>query len=291
MSEWPKQIISEVADGIFAVIHGQGEMGVSNATFIVEQGRACVVDTMTFPEMAAQMAQAIERQGAHVDTVLNTHHHVDHMGGNAVFTGARILAHPRSIDAGQKLGFPVAVYEHLMPRFKEHFADLELVIPEPLPDPMPLPQEGEILTFMPAHTAADLAVWFPKSRVLLTGDVGFKGVVPLALNGLVSGWIEALNTLIALKPEVVVPGHGSLGTLEDLLVLRNYFTTIHNLGHEAVQAKLTLRDALAQFDPGPLGKWLESERHAINLERAMKEARGEISRTDLSAPVLSKPLG
>jgi hypothetical protein len=43
-----------------------------------------------------------------------------------------------------------------------------------------------------------------------------------------------------------------------------------------------LQDALAEFDPGPVTAWIEAERHAINLERVMQEARGEISPTDLS---------
>ncbi|GER90273.1 MBL fold metallo-hydrolase [Dictyobacter vulcani] len=291
MSVWPEQKTHEIADGIFAVIHGDGQMGVSNASFIIERGSALVVDTMTFPEMAMQMAQEIVHRGASVESVINTHHHVDHVGGNIVFSHARILAHPRSIQAGQQLGLPVSIYDHLMPRFKGRFAELELVQPVPLPEHQAVPRGGQILTFSPAHTATDLAVWFPESRVLLTGDIGFKGVIPLALNGLVSGWIEALNALIALEPVVVVPGHGALGTCDDLIVLRDYFLSVERLGREAVRSGQSLRDALAAFDPGPLTGWLESERHAINLERAMKEARGEINRTNLAAALLSRPLG
>lgn len=289
MSSWPKQTTYEVAEHIYAVIHGQGEMGVSNAAFIVEQARAFVIDTMTFPEMAASMAHEIARRGAHVETVLNTHHHIDHMGGNKTFADARILAHPRSIQAGQQLGFPIAVYEHLMPQFQGRFANLELVVPQPLPEQVALPQHGTLLAFTPAHTAADLAVWFPTARVAITGDICFKGVVPLALNGLISGWIEALDALIALQPAVVVPGHGPLGTLEDLFVLREYFLTIQRIGREAVHANASLQDALAQLDPGLLAGWDEQKRHAINLERVMHEARGEISRTNLAAALLSEP--
>ena len=282
MSEWPEQKICEIADGIFTIVHGRGEVGVANATFVVEGERTLVVDTMAFPEMAIHMADEIARRGGHVDTVLNTHHHIDHMGGNKVFSHAHIMAHPLSISAVQKLGLPVPVYQHLMPRFKEHFADLELVIPTPLPDRLMLPREGELIAFTPAHTPADLAVWFPRSRVLIAGDICFSGVVPLAVNGLISGWIEALETLIALEPTVVIPGHGAVGGLTDLLVLRDYFTALQHLGRKTVQEKLSLQDALALFDPGPLADWIESDRHAINLERVIQEIRGEISRADLS---------
>lgn len=282
MSDWPKQTISEVADGIFTVIHGNGEVGVANATFAVERDQALVIDTMTFPEMARPMAEAIARHGAHVETVLNTHHHIDHMGGNTVFADAHIMAHPLSISAVQKLGLPAPIYDRLMPQFKDRFAELELLIPDSLPEHPLLPQGAELLAFTPAHTPADVAVWFPQSRLLISGDICFKGVVPLSVNGLISGWIEALDSLIALEPTVVVPGHGAIGTLNDLLSLRDYFTALQHLGRAAVRESLSLEDALAQFDPGPLANWIESERHAINLERVMQEARGEISRADLS---------
>jgi cyclase len=287
MSQWPTQRICEVADGIFTVVHGQGEVGVANATFVIEREQTLVIDTMTFPAMALTMAEEITRRGGRVDVVLNTHHHIDHVGGNGVFADSCILAHPASIGALQKLGLPVPVYHRLMPRFKDHFADLELVLPSPLPARLALPRGGELLTFAPAHTPADVAVWFPRSRVLIAGDICFNGVVPLAVNSLISGWLAALDTLIALQPEVVVPGHGAIGSLADLCLLREYFTALERLGREAVQEHLTLRDALAAFDPGPLAGWIEAERHAINLERVLQEARGEISAADLSAMPLS----
>lgn len=283
MNSWPTQKISEVADGIFTVVHGQGEVGVSNASFVIEKERAFVIDTMTFPEMATRMADEIARHGARVETVLNTHHHIDHMGGNKVFAAAQVISHPRSISALQKLGLPAPIYDRLMPQFKDRFAELELLIPAPLPEQVALPQEGRLLAFTPAHTPADVAVWFPHTRTLLTGDICFKGVVPLAVNGLISGWIEALDALIALNPAVIVPGHGAIGTLDDLYTLRAYFTSLQHLGQQVVLQNLELEDALASFDPGPLATWIESDRHMVNLERVIQEVRGEISRSDLSA--------
>jgi len=283
MSIWPQQSICEVADGIFTVVHGQGEVGVSNATFVVEQDRAFVIDTMTFPEMTAGMTHEIAHQEAHITAVLNTHHHIDHIGGNKAFADVPILAHSASIRALQQLGLPAPLYDRLMPQFRGHFAGLELLIPEALQDNVALPYDGELHIFTPAHTPADATVWFPGSQVLVAGDICFIGVTPLAVNGLISGWIEALDTLIALKPEVVIPGHGRIGTSADLVVLRDYFATIQCLGNKAVKENVPLQEALANFDAGPITEWIESERHVINLERVMQEVRGEINLANLSA--------
>ncbi len=282
MSSWPRQSLHEIADGIVAVVHGQGEVGVSNAVFITEGAHALVVDTMTFPEMAVAMAHEITRREARVETVLNTHHHIDHTGGNSVFADARIMAHPASIGALERLGLPAQVYDHLMPQFRGRFADLELRMPEALGERLWLPRGGELHIFTPAHTIADVTLWFPESRVLLTGDIGFFGVTPLAVNGLISGWLEALEDLIALRPATIVPGHGRIGTLTDLVTLRDYFAALYQLGSSAVKDQISLSDALATFDPGPLADWIEPVRHEINLERVMQEARGEISRVNLA---------
>lgn len=283
MRSWPEQRLREVADGITVILNGQGEVGVANAVFVIEGDRALVIDTMTFPEMAEGMAREITRRHAHVDIVLNTHHHIDHIGGNKLFAGARVFAHPASIRSLERLGFPIAVYDTLMPQFRGQFADLELVVPEPTLNQFTPPRGGELRIFTPAHTAADVAVWFPESRVLIAGDIGFIGVTPLAVHGLISAWIDALDALVALKPEVVVPGHGPLGSAQDLIVLRAYLSAVLDLGRHAVEEGVSIQDVLADFDAGPVAEWIEPERTSLNLERAMQEAHGGISPTDVSA--------
>lgn len=283
MNTWPRQQVCEVADGIVAIVHGQGEVGVANASFIVEGKRAMVIDTMTFPEMATGIVHEIAHRGAHVDAVLNTHHHIDHVGGNTLFADVPIVAHPASVQALQQLGLPAARYDRLMPQFRGRFDTLALSMPEPRLDQLVPPREGVLWAFPAAHTPADLAAWFPESRVLITGDLCFIGVTPLAVNGLISGWIAALDALIALQPAVVVPGHGPVGTGEDLRVLRDYFLAIQHIGRAAVAQNLSSQDALALLDTGPLTEWIEPERNLINLERAMQEATGEISQMNLSA--------
>ena len=155
-------------------------------------------------------------------------------------------------------------------------------MPAPFPEELHLPQEAELLPFTAAHTPADVAVWLPRTRTLIAGDLCFNRVVPLAVNGLISGWREAIETLIKLEPEAVVPGHGPIGTQATLHVLRDYFMRLQTLGLAAVEADVSLADALAELDTSSMVEWLEQERHEINLERAMQEARGEISRDFLA---------
>ena len=287
MTTWPTQRMVEVADGVVAVLQGDGEAGVSNAGLVLGDDGALVVDTMAFPEMARGIVAELERRGARPDIVLNTHHHIDHIGGNSLLAeaGARLVAHPETVRAIEASGHPVAIYDGFMPAFRGRWAELDIVVPEPFDraDDLELPRDAELRAFVPAHTPADVAVWLKRERVVFTGDLCFFGVAPLAVQALLSGWVTALDALIALEPAIVVPGHGPVGTTADVALLRDYLTAVLAAGRAAVDSGVSLDDALAELDPGPVGEWIEAERSIVNLERAMQEARSEIAPDDLGA--------
>jgi glyoxylase-like metal-dependent hydrolase (beta-lactamase superfamily II) len=282
MSTWPDQQVVELGEGVLAVVQGDGEAGVSNAGLVLEDGVALVVDTMMFPEMAQGLVDELAHRAATAEVVLNTHHHVDHIGGNTLFAGARIVAHPRTVDTVHASGHPVAIYDGFMTAFRGRFAELEVLSPEPVDDPLELPLGAELRSYVPAHTPGDTAVWLADERILFTGDLCFFGVTPLALQGLLSSWIGALDDLIALEPAVVVPGHGPVGGVAEMVLVRDHLAALLTHGRAAVTDGATLDDALASFDAGPVAEWIEAERAVVNLERAMQEARGEISQDELS---------
>ncbi len=61
-----------------------------------------------------------------------------------------------------------------------------------------------------AHTPGDSFVWLPEQRVVLTGDIVYVermlGVMEVSHSG---KWIEAFETMAAVDPLYLVPGHGS----------------------------------------------------------------------------------
>jgi glyoxylase-like metal-dependent hydrolase (beta-lactamase superfamily II) len=280
---WPTQRLAELADGVIAVLQGEGEAGVSNAGIVADGGRALVVDTFMFPEMADGLVTELKRRAATPETVVITHHHVDHIGGATRFPDARVIAHPRTVETVERSGHPVPIYNGFMPAFCGRFDGLEVVTPEPTPAVLDLPLGAELPAFSPAHTPADTAVWLPDQRVLFAGDLCFFGVTPLALQGLVSSWVDALDDLIALDPATVVPGHGPVGGVAEIRVVRQYLAALRDAGRAAVAAGASLDDAVAEFDAGPVAAWFEPERLLVNLERAMQEARGEIDVEHLDA--------
>lgn len=268
---------TEVADGIVAIVQEPGTMGRSNATLIRDPGDpggAMVVDAMLLPEMSEQIVTVATRLGVKVGTVLHTHHHADHCGGNSVFPDARIVAHTQTAaDIARVLG-ESSLLDKIMPWYAGRFATLGARVPEAVDvAELDIPGDGQALIFGPAHSFHDVALWFPGSRVLIAADLCFSGVTPLGLHGSLPGWAEALGKLIALDPEVVVPGHGPVTgprTLEDM---RGYLIRLVAAAEAAVRTGGDVDDALAEFDPGPVGDWLENGRTRQNMTKAIGEAR------------------
>jgi glyoxylase-like metal-dependent hydrolase (beta-lactamase superfamily II) len=278
--------VQEIADGIVAVLQEPGTMGQSNATLIRDGAGSLVVDAMLLPEMSREIVATAAKLGTRVETVLHSHHHIDHCGGNSVFGDARIVADPRiAADIRQVLG-EADLLDRIMPQYAGRFATLGARVPEGVDlATLEIPGRGQPLVFGPAHSFHDVALWFADQRVLIAADLCFNGVTPLAIHGSQPGWAEVLAKLIALEPEVVVPGHGPVSSVQTLADVREYLLRLTATAEAALRAGAEVNDALAEFDPGPVGEWLEGGRVKQNMTKAIGEARDRAGYLPGSGPV------
>ena len=68
----------------------------------------------------------------------------------------------------------------------------------------------EILHLGPAHSPGDISLWMPQQKILISGDVAFhQRLMPIFENTDTAGWIKTWDKVEALKPEIIIPGHGS----------------------------------------------------------------------------------
>jgi glyoxylase-like metal-dependent hydrolase (beta-lactamase superfamily II) len=51
-------------------------------------------------------------------------------------------------------------------------------------------------------------LWVPSKKVLISGDIVFGGRVPFVGSGNSKSWIECLDKILELEPEVLLIGHG-----------------------------------------------------------------------------------
>jgi glyoxylase-like metal-dependent hydrolase (beta-lactamase superfamily II)/rhodanese-related sulfurtransferase len=79
----------------------------------------------------------------------------------------------------------------------------------------------EILHLGPAHSPGDISLWMPEKKIMISGDIAFRQrLLPVMEHTNTAGWIKTWDIFEALKPEIIIPGHGSPTT--DINELRKY---------------------------------------------------------------------
>jgi glyoxylase-like metal-dependent hydrolase (beta-lactamase superfamily II) len=195
--------------------------------WLVNKDALVAVDTQFADTAALFLAGLPGRDGRMFDAVINTHHHADHTGGNAVLkpSAKTIVAHANV----PKLQFAAAEKANTLT--KQVYADTTFseVWRRELGD--------EIVTAQyhgAAHTSGDVIVLFEKANVVHLGDLMFNRMYPFIDRGAGAsfrGWIKVLEEAAKTYPSdaIYVFGHGNpkfgvTGTRGDLLVLRDYIS-------------------------------------------------------------------
>jgi cyclase len=282
----------ELAPSVYACLQEEKGLGTSNSG-LVNRGGGLVVDTFwDLPhtrEMIATYARVWEGPARRV---VNTHRNGDHCWGNQLFPDAEIIGHRRCAEqfalenpeAMQALRNATAsgnpAIAHLAAQLAAwDFTGIELRPPTTLVDDrLELDQGGVAVHLVwvgPAHTAGDLLVHLPRERIVFTGDVLFRLCTPIGWEGTQAQWVRALDTIVALDPVVIVPGHGPLCGLEGPREMKAYLEYVYGAAARAFADGVPALEAAKHIDPGPYAGWTEPERILFTVERAYRELRGE----------------
>ena len=271
----------EVSSNVFAYVQATGETGISNAGLIVGADGAVAIDALMVPSMTRRLVAAIKKTTRkRIGALVNTHHHLDHTGGNRFFRAATIIASAKC-RAEMAPGFPpVPLLQRFMPRFAREFPLLKLVLPTVTFDDRLVLHDGlrEIQLWhpgTPAHTSGDATVFLPRERVLFAGDLAFHYVTPLAFQGHVGHWIAAADRALALEADVIVPGHGPIGGKADLTLMRDYLALVRRESKTRFDAGMPAEAAARDIKLGLYASWHEAERLLPNVMRCYQEFRDE----------------
>ena len=71
-------------------------------------------------------------------------------------------------------------------------------------------KEVSLIEVGPAHTRGDVIVHVPGDKVLFTGDVIMTAVAPVSWEGPLANLIKAIDLILGMDIDVLVPGHGPL---------------------------------------------------------------------------------
>jgi len=183
-------------------------------------------------EHAGALAQAVAGLpgGRPVRTLFNTHWHPEHTGSNLALgrAGATIIAQENTrLWLTQEITWPWD-NQTFRPLPKEAQPNRTFY------DKGALDFDGEHITYgylLQAHTDGDLYVFFPKSNVLVIGDVISGGGWPLVdwwTGGWINGIVSGLDTLLKVANDQtrVVAGQGPVLTRADLDAQHKMFAAI-----------------------------------------------------------------
>jgi len=240
----------------------------SNITVQVGDLGLIVVDTGTGANAGRVLATLRQLSPRPVRHIINTHSHVDHVGGNerigaagapisgrgvaqvgaGVGARAEIISHEETLNrmsapAGNAAPTPVAAWPTAT--FSSEYKDFYYN------------GEGVHIRHMPsAHTDGDAVAFFRRSDVIAAGDVYSTVSFPIIdgeRGGSITGVLDSLNRLLEMviageKTEggtMIVPGHGRISDEADLVEYRDMVTIIRDRVQDMVNRGMTLAQVQA----------------------------------------------
>jgi cyclase len=207
--------------------------------------------------------------------VINTEVHPDHTTGNFLFSPpAVVINHAGAGDAMRKADNPNR-FANATPEIRAAADGYRLVPPHvEYQEKMTLrvgERTFELLRLKNAHSEADTAVWLPAERVLFAASVA----LPNSLNNVrpfvtIPDILAATRMLRSLNPEVVVPGHGSVGTTKIFDESERYYTLlVERVGAMVKQGK-TLEQIGKELRMPEYADWAYQERMPSNVDAAYR---------------------
>jgi len=254
-----------------------GSWGESNAGLVIGQHEALLIDTLWDPPKTRLMLKAMRTQlgKARLNTVVNTHADGDHFWGNECVSNADIITSenalaemehhkPKSMRAFAAVGRMLSRMPGRDLRKAGHYFqtmcapyDFASVTHTPakrgFSGSMDLSIGGRdvrLIEVGPAHTSGDLIVHIPDAKTLFAADILFIGSTPVMWAGPVENWLSALDMVLDMDVDVIIPGHGPVTGKDGVRAVRDYWN-------------FTVEAARKRFDTGT-----QPERAAFEITRS-----------------------
>lgn len=240
----PFENIEELARGVFFARgkvnyfeNGNVQEIECNNGWILFDDFVLVIDA-NFPVKAALLVQEIRKTtNKPIRYIFNTHHHGDHLYGNSVWAkqGALAIAHTGVINELRR--FETGYYENKPGRW-ENLAKLRADLRENtlLPPVITFTDKliiedktrrVELQHLGVGHTRGDGVAWLPNEKILFAGDSCQNGPYNLLMDAEIRSWINTLDKMHHLQPEILVPGHGPLGNSHTPANQQAYFKLLY----------------------------------------------------------------
>ncbi|HSG64303.1 MAG TPA: MBL fold metallo-hydrolase, partial [Gammaproteobacteria bacterium] len=120
-----------------------------------------------------------------------------------------------------------------------------------------------------AHTNDMSVVYFPAQRAVFVVDFISLGRLPFQrlVPGQLNAWLNAIRAVEMLDADIVVPGHGVVGDLDDVAAHRAYIEELRDLVQAGVARGATLAELQSEILMTPYQDWISYDQwRPLNIE-------------------------
>lgn len=276
-----KRELHQVAPNVYAYLQGGGpgvsNAGVSNALMVAGKDSLLAMDATQGPIPARSFIAAAKQAtgGKEISRLINSHHHGDHVNGNQFFTNAEIMSHPYCRDECIKAAAITPKEWTITPGIADHVEPRVLVPPSvTFLDDLTYYIDSTEMQFRfagPAHTWGDMMAYFPQYKILFAADVAFFWVAPYANNSYISKWLDTCDKIQGWDVEMIIPGHGPIGTKKNLAEMAGYFRVLGVEARKRYDKKMPAGVAAAEIRLGRFDNWIGPERLIMDTVRYYEE--------------------
>jgi glyoxylase-like metal-dependent hydrolase (beta-lactamase superfamily II) len=233
------QKLAELAPGV----HVAQGYDFSGFAFVVTADGIVAIDAASIPERAAAALRDLRAvTSLPITHVILTHAHWDHVGGLDALTadGATVIAQANFPDELRHQNSAPPPFPHFLPAGRSHRAQ---VLPDQLvSEPEKLTVGGVEFALIPiagGETHDGLIIHLPGRQIVFTGDMNMPYLgAPFFAEGSADGLFEAMETVMALHPRLLIQGHTGLTANYTIEAFPGLLAALRDL-HDTVQAAIT----------------------------------------------------
>jgi cyclase len=294
--------------GTYAWMVPNGSWGESNTGLITGKGVSLLIDTQWDLRHTKTMLDAMGpyTNSSPIRYLVNTHADGDHCWGNGLVRDAEIISSeeardemrnikPRSMlmlgRAGSFLeklnvfGSGAAGYWLRGMGAPYDYRGIKPVLPtRSFTGNMTIEVGGREVRLIKTgrcHTRGDIMVFIPDNKTLFAGDILFIGCTPPMWAGPLGNWMQALDTILRMDVDIIIPGHGPITDKEGVKELKAYWEYCDFHVKKCFQGGKSASEAAREialsedFAKQPFSLWDSPERIMLNAHTIYRHLSGK----------------